>query len=79
MVVLAVVFVGEENAQVAKFLLTDNERPEQNKEYIPEDYMSLFDDTNRRLSAITELSSVARGGTMPPIWHVDQNAEWEKQ
>ena len=36
-------------------LLADNERQEQNKEYISEDYMSLFDYTNRRLSAITEL------------------------
>ena len=67
LIVLAAVFVGEENAQVAKFLRADNERQEQNKEYIPEDYMSLFDDTNRRLSAITELSSVVRGGYAPPF------------
>ena len=37
-------------------LLADSKRQEQNKEYIPKDYMSLFDDTNRRWSAITELS-----------------------
>ena len=56
MVILAAVFVGEENAQVAKsFLLADNERHEQNKEYISKDYMSLFDNINQRLSAITEL------------------------
>ena len=36
-------------------LLADNERQEQNKEIFPKDYMSLFDNTNRRLSAITEL------------------------
>ena len=36
-------------------LLADGERQEQNKEYISIDYMSLFDDTNRRPSAITEL------------------------
>ena len=36
-------------------LLADSERQEQNKEYISTDYMSLFDDTNRRPSVITEL------------------------
>ena len=36
-------------------LLVDSEKQEQIEEYIPKDYMSLFDDANRRLSAITEL------------------------
>ena len=36
-------------------LLADSKRQEQKKEFISKDYMSLFDDTNRRLSAITEL------------------------
>ena len=36
-------------------LLADSKRQKQNKEYIPKDCMSLFDNTNRRLSATTEL------------------------
>ena len=36
-------------------LLTESERQKQIEKDIPQDYMSLFDDANRRLSAITEL------------------------
>ena len=36
-------------------LLADSKRQEQIEEYIPEKYMSLFEDANRRQSAPTEL------------------------
>ena len=36
-------------------LLVDSERQEQIEEYIPKDYIYLFDDANQRMSAITEL------------------------
>ena len=44
------------NCTDCKVLLpADSEKQEQIEEYIPKDYMSLFEDANRRLSAMTEL------------------------
>ena len=57
-VILAAVFVGKENAHCTGckvLLLADCERQKQIEECILKDYMSLFDDANRRSSARTEL------------------------
>ena len=55
MIILAAVFVGEEKAQVAKFFcwLIAKDRDKIRNVFLKT--ICLYDDTNRRLSAITEL------------------------
>ena len=55
MVILVAVFVGKGNAQVSKFFCWLIAKDRNKIRNIPKDYMSVFDNTNQCVSAITEL------------------------